>query len=107
MRKLIGLLLLAVFFLTGMIIGIQQSPIETVDQIQTTPSNAEVTTVMTHTPPSTLEGEGTKLENVIPENYEEQPTNLTYRAAQSVEKASIWFYNQIIDVAYGISQVFL
>lgn len=105
MRKLIGLLLLVVFFLSGMILGAQQPHIEMVDQTQTGPDATVIPTMTDAEIP--LPQNNTKVVNIIPEKQQEQPTNMTYQAAQSIEKASVWFYNQVIDVAYSISEVFI
>ncbi|WP_117169172.1 hypothetical protein [Paraliobacillus sediminis] len=105
MRKLIGFLLLLVFFLSGMILGAQQPHDEMVNQTQTAKDAAVITTMADTEMP--LPQNNTEVVDVTTEDQEEQPTNMTYQAAQSIEKASVWFYNQVIDVAYSISQVFI
>ncbi|WP_112181409.1 hypothetical protein [Paraliobacillus zengyii] len=105
MRKLIGLLLLVVFFLSGMILGAQQPQMDIVNQPEIAKQVEVVTTVAEPEIPSSENN--TDVVNVISEKQQEQPTNMTYQAAQSIEKASVWFYNQVIDVAYSISQVFI
>ncbi|WP_117161589.1 hypothetical protein [Paraliobacillus sp. X-1268] len=105
MRKLIGLLLLVVFFLSGMILGAQQPQMDIVNQPEIAKQVEVVTTVTEPEIPSSENN--TDVVNVISEKQQEQPTNMTYQAAQSIEKASVWFYNQVIDVAYSISQVFI
>lgn len=105
MRKMMGLLLLVVFFLSGMILGAQQPHVEVANQTETA-KDAAVNTAMTDTQ-ILLPQNNTEVVDVTFEKQQEQPTNMTYQAAQSIEKASVWFYNQVIDVAYSISQVFI
>mgnify|MGYP005858740301 CR=1 FL=1 len=38
---------------------------------------------------------------------DDQPTHITQQVAKTIERAGVWFYDQVIDVAYGLSQIFI
>ncbi|GGM31128.1 hypothetical protein GCM10011351_16580 [Paraliobacillus quinghaiensis] len=103
MRKLVMLLLLAVFFLTGMVLGTQQQG--SVTSVESNINEEEVAGVAIEMD-SPLEIVEEPISNTI-EIQGDHPTHITQQVAKTIEHAGVWFYDQVIDVAYGLSQIFI
>ncbi len=102
MKSIIFLLLFVVVFLGGMLFGTKNSQ----EVVQVSPQQ-EIETV-----------EEKKQVIVVPEREQERDTvtttqissdkkTMTEKVAKTLENTSIWVYDQVIHVAYSISELFI
>ena len=103
MRKLVMVLLLVVFFLTGMVLGAQQQG--SIKPVESNANVEEVAGVALEVDSHHKIVEESDLNKVVMQD--DQPTHISHQVAKTIEHAGVWFYDQVIDVAYGISRIFI
>ncbi|WP_174613861.1 hypothetical protein [Virgibacillus ihumii] len=97
MRSILVLLLLVVFFLTGLVLGMDRGG-ETGKQQENTVKQEQMKDVQVITV-----NQQTTDEKVL---KAEQPPNLTQKTASFLESTVKGFYNIVVDIIYGFIHVF-